>query len=62
MDYKLIAINLYDYCEDMDYEDYEDTKGETIDLMASALEKIGNMEGEDFKTLMYALRYAFGEE
>ena len=62
MDYKEMANKIYDFCSDMDYEDYEDTREEETNLIASALNKLEEMEGADFKALFNALSYMFKED
>ena len=59
MDYMELSNAIYDFCCDMDYEDYEDTREEETNLVASALEKLDKMDGDDFKALFSAIKYMF---
>lgn len=59
-----IAQNLYEYCEDMDAQNYCDIKEKEIELINSAIDKVHSYASynDDFLALYNALYIAFSEK
>lgn len=58
-----MASAIYESAKDMDFDDYEDTKEESIQNLASALDKVSRYAtyNNDFYALFNALEMIFGE-
>lgn len=58
-----MASAIYESAKDMDFDDYEDTKEESIEKLASALDKVNRYGGynNDFSVLWQALERIYGE-
>lgn len=58
-----IAVNLYNYCANMDAQNYSENKENEINLLNQAIEKVCSYAcyNTDFLALYNALNMAFGE-